>query len=289
MENKTDVTILIPAYNEEEAIGPVIAEVKEAMKKYRGDYEVLVVDDASSDATFERAKAEGVRVVRRPVRGGSGASRRTGIEAAQGEIVVMLDGDGSYDAKDIPELLKYFPDYDQVNGARMSEKGTLKLLRAPAKWFIRMLACYLTRTEIPDLNTGLKAFKKEIMKKYLWVLPDGFSCVTTMTLAFLSNGHAVKYVPANYRKRIGKSKFHPIKDSASYLNTVLRMVMYFNPLRVFMPASFLLLLFAIVKSIASFSTTSTLQESDVILFVGALMLAALGLIADLIVAYHNRQ
>ncbi len=289
MENKVDVSILIPAYNEEEAIGPVIAEVKEAMKKSPQDYEILVVDDASTDGTAERAKGEGVRVLRRPVRGGSGASRRTGIETARGEIVVMLDGDGSYDPRDIPELLKHFPDYDQVNGARTSEEGTLKLLRAPAKWFIRKLACYLTKTEIPDLNTGLKAFKREIMKKYLWVLPDGFSCVTTMTLAFLSNGHAVKYVPTHYRKRIGKSKFHPIRDTASYFNTVLRMVMYFNPLRVFMPASGILLLFAIIKSIASFSTTSTLQESDVILFVGALMLAALGLIADLIVAYHNRQ
>jgi glycosyltransferase involved in cell wall biosynthesis len=289
MEKQVGVSIVIPAYNEAEAIGRVIAEVKEAMKRTPLDYEILVVDDNSTDGTSESAKSEGVRVVRRPVQGGSGASRRTGIESARGEIVVMLDGDGSYEPNDIPELLKYFPEYDQVNGARTSEQGTLKILRMPAKWLIRKLACYLTSTNIPDLNTGLKAFKKDIMKKYLWVLPDGFSCVTTMTIAFLANGYAVKFVPTNYRKRIGRSKFHPIKDTAAYFNTVVRMVMYFKPLRVFMPVAGLLFLLTLMKSYFSFSNTRSLQESDIILFVGACVVGALGLIADLIVAYHNRQ
>lgn len=283
-----EVSVVIPVYNEEAAIGAVIREIKQAMSGVPRSYEILVADDASSDATFEKAKAEGIRIVRRAVRGGSGAARRSGIEAALGEIIVMLDGDGSYDPADIPALLAHFPEFDQVNGARRTEEGTLKWLRAPTKWFIRRLACYLTRTNIPDLNTGLKAFKKDIMKKYLWVLPDGFSCVSTMTLAFLCNGYAVKYVPANYRKRIGRSKFHPLKDTLAYLNTVMRMVMYFRPLRIFMPIAFVLLAGAAVKSIASFRSTSTLQESDIILFVTAVLVAVLGLIADLIVTYQNR-
>ena len=288
MEKVLSVSVVIPAHNEEEAIGPVIREVKEALGSTDTEFEILVVDDASIDATFDRARAEGVRVVRRPRQGGSGAARRTGIEAAKGDVIVMLDADGSYEPKDIPKLLSHFPEYDQVNGARTSEQGSLKWLRMPTKWFIRQLACYLTGTHIPDLNTGLKAFKKEIMKKYLWVLPDGFSCVTTMTLAFLANGYAVKYIPTNYRKRIGKSKFHPVKDTLAYLNTVVRMVMYFRPLRVFMPLSVLLLSLAVAKSVWSFQATSTLQESDIIIFVSAILLAALGLIADLIVTYHNR-
>ncbi len=288
MSSKPWVTIVLPAFNEEEAIAKVIDDVNASMKRTSHAYEILVVDDCSSDRTAEIAESKGVRVVRRKVQGGSGSSRRTGILESQGDIIVMLDADGSYEAGDIPTLLQYFPDYDQVNGARTTEEGTLKFLRMPAKWIIRQLACYLTKTRIPDLNTGLKAFKKDIMKKYLWVLPDGFSCVTTMTLAFLSNGYAVKYVPTKYHKRIGKSKFHPIKDSANYMNTVVRMVMYFKPLRVFGPATLFLAGFAIIKSILSLMYTSTLQESDIIIFMTAIILAALGLIADLIVSYHNR-
>ncbi len=283
-----EVSVVIPVYNEEAAIGSVIQEVKRAMMGDPRSFEILVIDDHSSDATFEKAKAEGIRVIRRPVRGGSGAARRTGIEAALGAIIVMLDGDGSYDAADIPKLLAHFPEYDQVNGARTSEQGTLRWLRAPAKWFIRKLACYLTSTHIPDLNTGLKSFKKDIMMKYLWVLPDGFSCVSTMTLAFLANGYAVKYIPTQYRKRIGLSKFHPIKDTLAYLATVLRMVMYFKPLRIFLPASLAIFILFLAKSFYSFTVTGSLQESDIMLFLTAVLLAALGLMADLIATYQNR-
>lgn len=282
------VTIVLPAFNEEEAIGKVIDDVHAAMRSSPFSYEILVVDDNSTDRTAEIAASKKIRLVRRKVQSGSGASRRTGILEAKGQIIVMLDADGSYESSDIPKMLPFFPDYDQVNGARTSEQGTLKLLRTPAKWLIRKLACYLTSTDIPDLNTGLKAFKKDIMKKYLWVLPDGFSCVTTMTLAFLTNGYAVKYIPTAYHKRIGQSKFQPIKDTASYLNTVVRMVMYFKPLRVFMPLAGILLVFGVLKSIGSLAFTSTLQESDIIIFMTALMVLVLGLIADLIVAYHNR-
>lgn len=283
-----EVSVVLPCYNEEEAIQKVIDDIRRAMAGTKYRYEILVVDDCSKDKTADLAQAAGARVVRRPQQGGAGSSRRTGILNAKGDIIVMLDADGSYEAMDIPKLLEHFPQFDQVNGARTSEQGTMKLLRTPAKWFIRKFACYLTRTNIPDLNTGLKAFKKDIMRRYLWVLPDGFSCVTTMTLAFLSNGYAVKYVPTTYHKRIGKSKFHPVKDTMSYMNTVVRMSMYFKPLRVFMPIASFLLLLGIVKSIWSFSETSSLQESDIIIFMTAILIAALGLIADLIVAYQNR-
>lgn len=286
---KSEITILLPAHNEEEAIGKVIDDIREAMKGGKWNYEILVVDDRSDDRTVEIAEKRGARIVKRAVRGGSGASRRTGILNAEGNVIVMLDADGSYNAADIPQMLAFFPDYDQVNGARTSEQGTMKLLRGPAKWFIRKLACYLTKTDIPDLNTGLKAFKKDIMKKYLWVLPDGFSCVTTMTLAFLANGYAVKYIPTQYFKRIGKSKFHPVKDTAAYFNTVLRMVMYFKPLRVFMPASFFLILFGIAKAIITYMLTGRLQSSDIIIFMTAIIVCVLGLIADLIVTYNNRD
>lgn len=287
--SQVQISIVIPAYNEELAIQSVIRDVKGAMQRTPFNYEIIVVDDGSTDSTFEKTRAEGVRAIRRPGRGGSGMARRNGIERAQGEIIVMIDADGSYDAEDIPRLLEYIPQYDQVNGARQTEEGSVKWLRTPAKYFIRKLACYLSHTNIPDLNTGLKAFKRSIMMRYLWVLPDGFSCVTTMTLAFLCNGYDVKWIPTQYRKRIGRSKFHPFWDTVSYTLTVIRMIMYFKPLSVFLPVSFFLLCCALAKGIHSvWFSTGRLGFFELITSMTAILVGTLGLIADLIVAQGRK-
>jgi len=289
------LSVILPAYNEQQAIGRVLEEIVEALLDEPIRYEILVVDDGSTDRTVELAEAFArscwqcpVRVIRGQTRRGAGAARKLGIRQARGEIVVMLDADGTYDARSIPELLAHFPAYDQVNGARTSEQGTLPWLRRPAKWFIRKLACYLTGHEIPDLNTGLKAFKRDEMLRWLWVVPDGFSCVTTMTLAFLTNGYAVKYVPTRYKPRIGRSKFHPIKDTLSYLATVLRMVLYFRPLKVFLPLAGLVIGAGVVKSVLSFLWTGSMQESDVVIIMAGFMTCMLGLLAEVIVAHHRR-
>lgn len=292
---RTKLTVLLPAYNEELAIGPVLAEVVEALAELEGSHEILVVDDASTDRTAEVAEQFArdcwqcpIRVIRCPENRGAGAARKVGVREAHGELVVMLDADGSYPAECIRDLIAHFPAYDQVNGARTSEQGTLPWLRRPAKWFIRMLACYLTGYRIPDLNTGLKAFKRDRMLPWLWVVPNGFSCVTTMTLAFLTNGYAVKYVDVPYRPRIGKSKFHPIKDTWAYLATVLRMVLYFRPLKIFLPLAGLLMTGGVLTSLLSFYTTGSMQESDIVVFTAGFMTAMLGLLAEVIVAHHRR-
>ncbi len=280
-----DVSVVIPSFNEEDAISSVIDDVHAAMDSTDYKYEIIVVDDCSADSSARIAREKGVRVIERKMNGGSGASRKTGLKNARGEIVVMLDADGTYTAVDIPKMLELFPDWDQVNGARTSEKGTMKMFRVPAKWFIRQLAIYLSGVYIPDLNTGLKAFKRNIMLRYLWVIPDGFSCVTTMTLAFLCNGHAVTWIPTQYHKRIGKSKFHPIKDTTKYFSTVVRMVMYFNPLRVFMPISLVLFFLGVIRGLVDyFFRAGTLQEGDIILTLGGILIGVMGLLADLIVA-----
>jgi len=290
------LTVLLPAYNEEEAIGGVLEEIVEVLTRDDApSFEILLVDDASTDRTAELAEKFArvcwqcpVRVIRRASRGGAGAARKDGIRQARGEIIVMLDADGSYPAASINDLLQYFPAYDQVNGARTSEQGSLPWLRRGAKWFIRRLACYLTGHRIPDLNTGLKAFRRDAMLPWLWVVPDGFSCVTTMTLAFLSNGYSVKYVPTPYRPRLGRSKFHPIKDTLSYLSTVLRIVLYFRPLKVFLPVSALVIALGVLKSVLSFRMTGSMQESDIVVMTAGFMTCMLGLLAEVIVAHHRR-
>ncbi|MBI4227053.1 MAG: glycosyltransferase family 2 protein [Candidatus Omnitrophica bacterium] len=282
------VSVVLPAFNEALAIAHVVRDVRAAMDRTPYPYEIVVVDDGSTDGTALAAEAEGARVVRRPCRGGSGAARKLGIVASRGPIVVMLDADGSYDPSVLPEMLRYFPDYDQVNGARTREMGAARLLRIPAKWVLRQLACYLTRAAIPDLNTGLKACKRDLALRYLWVLPNGFSCVTSLTLAFLMNGHPVKYIPAVYRPRIGRSKFHPIRDTAAYLGTIIRMTIYFAPLRVLGPLAAVLFMAWGIKSYYSLTLTGSLQESDIILIMLAVLIAAVGIIADLIVAQRHR-
>lgn len=290
-----DVTVLLPAYNEERAIVQVLREVAAALADEPYRCEILVVDDASTDRTARLAedfaddcRTTEIRVVRCAENRGAGAARKVGVRAARGDVIVMLDADGSYPALAIRDLLRHFPDYDQVNGARTSEQGTLPWLRGPAKWLIRRLACYLTGRNIPDLNTGMKAFKREAMLPWLWVVPNGFSCVTTMTLAFMTNGLSVKYVPIEYRPRIGKSKFHPIKDTLAYLNTVIRIVSYFRPLRVFLPLAAVVTTLGIAKSFHSFVTTGTMQESDVVVLTAGFLTGMFGLLAEIVVAHHRR-
>ncbi|MGH7129383.1 MAG: glycosyltransferase, partial [Planctomycetaceae bacterium] len=216
------------------------------------------------------------------------ATCKTGMRAARGRLVAILDADGTYVAGDLSRLLSYLPQYDQVNGARTSEQGTLRPLRSAAKWSIRKLAERISGRRIPDLNTGLKVFKRDLMLGYLWAIPDGFSFSTSMTLAFLCNGHLVKYVPVEYRKRIGHSKFRPLRDTAAYLSTVFRIIMYFRPLRVFFPLSLLIGCIAVLKAGYNLSySPSGLHDSDIIVAFVAVMVLVVGVLADLIVAQRR--
>ncbi|OGD63326.1 hypothetical protein A2160_02460 [Candidatus Beckwithbacteria bacterium RBG_13_42_9] len=286
---KPDISVIIPAHNEVLAVGIVVKEVAQVLRQNKYSFEILVVDDGSTDKTPQAAQKAGATVITRLTRGGAGAARKTGLRRTKGEIIVMLDADGSYDPKTIPQMLKLFPVYDQVNGARDSEKGTYPYLRQPTKWFIRTLASYLSGVKIPDLNTGLKAFKRKEMLKFLWVIPNGFSCVSTMTLAFLSNGYNVTWIPTVYRKRIGQSKFHPFHDTLSYLTTVIRIIMYFNPLKIFAPIAISLFIIGLATTIRHFTAYRLIRESDIIIFVTALVTLNIGLLADLIVAQGKKD
>lgn len=283
--NPVRITVLLPTYNEEKAIGKVIDDTHAAMKQIKEPYEILVVDDHSTDRSVGIARAKGARVVERKINGGSGAARKTGILEAQGDIIVMMDADGSYAASDIPKLIESMANYDQVNGARNTEEGTWKIFRIPAKWIIKTLASLLTQVKIPDLNTGMKAFKRDLMKKYLWAIPDGFSCVTTMTLSFLCNGHSVSWIPTTYFPRIGKSKFHPIRDTYQYLLTVIRIITYYKPLNIFFPIGLFLLGAGVLKTFVDvFYVLGRMQLSDTVIMLTGVLIIVLGLIADLIVA-----
>jgi glycosyltransferase involved in cell wall biosynthesis len=285
-------TIVLPCFNEEEHVLLEVERICTAMDKSGISYELLAVDDASTDRTLAvlRDAEPGfprLRVIHFPRNGGSGTVRRIGTQQATGEIVVWTDADLTYPNERIPEfigMLDDSPEIDQVVGARTSEEGSLKFLRVPAKWFVRKLAERLVNAQIPDLNSGLRAFRREVALPYLRLLPPGFSCVTTITLAFLSNEHEVRYVPIDYAKRAGRSKFRFFSDAYRYLLQVLRMVMYFNPLKVLMPPALFLLGLGVVKGIYDLFVHHLHIANDTLLvFVTGLILASLALLADLIV------
>lgn len=288
------VTIVLPCYNEE---GHVLAELERitaAMDASGYTYDLDVYDDCSSDGTRDILSAAAksgrfprMRYLPRHRNGGSGTIRRIGSQNARGEIVAWTDADMTYPNERIPEFVKMLeedPSYDQIVGARTSEEGTYKLLRVPAKWIIRKIASRLTDSHIPDLNSGLRVFRRDVSKPYLRLLPAGFSCVTTLTVSFLSNGHDVAYVPIDYAKRAGKSKFHFTKDAYRYILQVLRMVMYFNPLKVLMPIALWIMTLGVGKLIYDLIVHSgRVTGSTVLALLTGFQIAALALLADLVV------
>jgi polyisoprenyl-phosphate glycosyltransferase len=285
-------TVVLPCYNERDHVAAELDRITAALDASGIGYEVLAIDDASTDGTLAELRAAAERLPQVQViafrrNGGSGTARRIGTQLARGEIVVWTDADLSYPNQRIPEFVQLLLDdrsYDQVVGARTSEEGSHKWARMPAKWFIRKLAERLTNQRIPDLNSGLRAFRREVALPYLRLLPAGFSCVTTITLAFLSNQHDVVYVPIDYAKRAGHSKFHFVKDAYRYILQVLRMVMYFDPLRVLMPPALGLLALGGAKALVDMVRHPFYFPANTVLaVVTGLIIASLALLADLVV------
>jgi len=297
-DEDVDVTVVFPVYNEAGHIEEELARTVAALEASDYVYDLDVYDDGSTDGSRDLLRAlddagtyPRMRYIPRARNGGSGTIRRIGSQEARGRIVVWTDADMSYPNERIPEFVQMLDDddsIDQVVGARTTEEGTYKLLRVPAKWAIRKIASYLTATQIPDLNSGLRAFRRDVAVPYLPLLPPGFSCVTTLTVSFLANGHEVRYEPIDYAKRAGKSKFNFVKDAYRYILQVLRMVMYFNPLKVLMPVALWILGLGVLKLFIDIGRFGfRVPGSTVLVLLTGLQIAALALLADLIV--RSRQ
>ena len=279
------ISVVLPIYNEEAAIGDDLDLIKRTMDATGYPYEIIVVNDGSTDRTVEIVSSRPwVRLLHHTHNRGTGAARTTGVKAAQGNLILMTDGDGTYPNQDMPKMLEYLQHCDMVIGARKEEKGTLKWLRSSAKWFIRTLASYLTATKIPDLNSGMRGFRRDIALKYLNILPTTHSWVSTITIAFLSDGYEVAFMPIDYYPRKGKSSFHPLRDTYNYLTLVVRAVTYFNPLRVFLPLSLFLFAVGGIKLIRDLIVYHFhVPTGTVLVLVTAVQIGVMGLLADLIV------
>ena len=280
-----DVSVVLPVYNEQGHVVEEIDRIRAGLDASPYTYELVVVDDGSSDGSGELLRdLDGIRLLRFAENRGTGSARKAGTRAARGRVVVWTAADMSYPTGVLALLVKELDGADQVVGARTSEQGTAKALRVPAKWLIRVLASYLTKTRIPDLNSGFRAFRRSVALQYLHLLPPGFSCVTTITMAFLANGYSVRYVPIEYRARAGSSKFHWWDDTKRYLAQIVRLVLSYNPLRVFLPLAGALFGLGLLKlGYDAVDKDFRLATNTLLLFFAAFQLFVLGLLADLVV------
>ena len=280
-----DVTVVLPVHNEAGHLDAELARIRTSLEASGYSWEIIVVDDASTDGSVDNlVPGNGIRLIRQRVNQGSGGSRRVGTEAARGAVVVWTDADMTYPNDRIAELVGQLEGADQVVGARTTEEGTHKVLRTAAKWLIRRLAQYLASTRIPDLNSGYRAFRRDVAWQYTHLLPKGFSCVTTLTMAFLTNGYTVRYVEIEYRERAGESKFHWYRDTRRYAVQVVRMALSWEPLRLFLPTSLLILLATAIKVLTDFGFGAPqLAVSAMLMATFGGLLLAIGFLADLVV------
>lgn len=279
-------SLIIPVYNEEK--GSLVNTISQLLQiPWPENGEIIVVDDGSDEKVegLEISGMDRIKIIRHKRNRGYGAALKTGISNSCNECIVITDADGTYPNERIPELVEMFEkgNFDMVVGARVGKNVKIPLIRRPAKWFITKLASYLTDTKIPDLNSGLRVMKKEVVEKYIRILPDGFSFTSTITLAMLTNGYSVKYIPIDYFQRKGKSKIKPIQDTLNFIQLIIRTVLYFDPLKIFVPLSLILAFFAFLVLIGSwFLTGKAMDVTFGVILMTAVMVLVIGMLADLI-------
>jgi glycosyltransferase involved in cell wall biosynthesis len=280
------VSVIIPAYNEADHVAAGIEEVRATLAATGWEWEIVVVDDGSVDGTAERAAATGVRVVQHPKNRGYGAALQTGVSVARHGWILITDADGTYPAESIPALLERGADNDMVVGARVGKVVKIPLIRRPPKWFLRKLAGYLAGVHIPDLNSGMRLMRKDLIERYRHLLPSGFSFTTTITLAAACNEHDLEYVTIDYRARLGESKIRP-HHAYDFTLLILRVIVFFNPLKVFIPLGAAMALAGMGKFVYDV-TRNNLSESAVFALIAALLFWAVGLLADQNARIANR-
>jgi glycosyltransferase involved in cell wall biosynthesis len=279
MALKPEFSVVVPAFNEEETIEKFIENLKEALKAVEEKYEIIVVDDGSSDKTYSISSGIlGVKVVKHPYNKGNGAAVKSGIVEAKGKNIVIIDADGQHDPKHVPEMLRLLNEYDLVVGSRESF-GVSR--RGFGNKVVSKLASYLSGIEIPDLTCGFRVFKKDKMLEFIDLLPNSFSLPSTSTLAFATTGYNIKFVPisANARKG-GESSINVSTDGAKFILLIVRMISLFKPLKVFAPVSIFLLLLSLVWSIRTIAYSGSLTPTVTMLFLAGIFTFLFGILAD---------
>ena len=290
-ENSSTLSVVIPIYNEEEVVGDTITLLMDTLSEKNLNYEVIIVNDGSTDGTKEVLSGltnqySTLRIITHPYNKGNGAAVKSGILAACGDWIVCMDGDGQHNPNDILKIIPYMGNYDLIVGARPTGKQTI-WYREFANNVFNGLASSLTDFKIEDLTSGFRAFRASVISNYVHLFPLKFSYPTTSTLALLKGGHSVKYVPIEISHRKGgSSKIKILKDGWRFIMIILKIILLFEPLRVFLPISISSLLLAILSSVYGSIIRGSLYitNSSIVLFVFCLLTFMLGLISEQITA-----
>jgi glycosyltransferase involved in cell wall biosynthesis len=273
-QNTPEITVILPAYNEEGAIGELVRDIR---SRYP-DYEVLVVNDASEDQTATLAMQEGARVISHPYRMGNGAAVKTGIRHASGDLLILMDGDGQHRPEDIAQLLQH-RHYDMVVGAR-GKNSQGRSHRNLANRVFSLLASYVSKFRVEDLTSGFRLLSKQTVGKFLYLLPNSFSYPSTITLAYLRSGRSIKYVPITALQRRGKSKIKLFRDGTRFLLIIIKIATLYSPLRIFLPVSIFFFCTGLSYYLYTFSTKGRFTNMGVLLFSTSVIIFMIGLVSE---------
>lgn len=274
---------MIPVFNEEHGIAACMDALKIHTSSVGVPFEIIVVNDGSTDGTRAvLSEVTGIRLIEHAWNRGYGAALKTGIRHSKYPLIVITDADGTYPNERIPDLLQLVTEADMVVGARTGANVTYSKLRRIPKWFLQHFAQWMVRQPIPDINSGLRVFRKEVAERFLNILPDTFSFTTTITLAMLTNRYIVIYEPIDYHHRVGKSKIKPIRDTLRFVQLIMRTGMYFAPLRVFLPVAGMFFLGFLAALAYDLIVLNNLTEKSLILLVTSAQLTMFALLADMV-------
>ena len=281
VESTIDFSVIIPAYNEELVIGPVIKRLVTHLDNLNRTYEVLVVSDGSTDETNRVVKGfeSPVRLIELPYNIGNGAAIKTGIRRAHGEIIICMDADGQHRPEDVERFLKDCERFDMVVGAR-SKGSQAGIHRSVANSVYNLFASYVTGRRIEDLTSGFRAMKTNVAKRFVGLLPNGFSYPTTITLSMMRSGYSVKYIPIDTEQRVGKSKIRIFSDGPKFLLVIMKICMLFSPLKIFLPVSSFLFLMGISYYGYTFFAEHRFTNMSMLLFSTSMIVFMMGLIAE---------
>jgi glycosyltransferase involved in cell wall biosynthesis len=280
-ETSEKITVILPAYNEEKGIAETINKLKAAYP----NFEILVIDDGSTDNTLRLAMEAGANVWPHPYNIGNGAAIKSGLRGASGDWIIMMDADGQHDPADIGKLLEYKDRFDMVVGARNS-KGQASIPRSIANLIYNRLASYITKFKIEDLTSGFRLIKKDTVGSFIYLLPNTFSYPTTLTMAYLRSGLSVKYVPIQTKVRQGKSKIKLFQDGVRFLLIITKIATLFSPLRVFLPVSTLFFLTGLGYYLYTFVTTHRFSNMSALLLSTSVIIFMIGLVSEQISQLH---
>jgi len=282
---KLTVTVIIPAYNEAEVVGGLVSRIRELYP----DFNVIVIDDGSTDDTVARAIQAGAEFYSHPYNIGNGAAVKSGIRVAEGDILVFMDGDGQHDPGDIEKLLEHMPDFDMVVGARTFLEHA-SIGRAFGNRVYNWLASYVAKFAIKDLTSGFRAVKTEVVRHFLFMLPNTYSYPTTLTLGVLRNGWSVKYKPIKISKRkTGNSKINLFSDGVRFFMIITRICTLYSPMRVFLPVSMFMFLLGFGYYIYTFITMTRFTNMSALLLTTSVVIFMMGLVSEQICQMRSER